>query len=401
MARIAFITADLSQGSGIGDYVRLFAVECVCLGHTVQIHGLNDNHSSDYITEVICVDDKTIQVHRWSRRLNCAFKCRQSRKLLELFEPDWVSLQFEFYYFSNKGLMPFAWHLPAVLKGYQVHLMMHELWVRFNSGEDWREQLKGVVRYLQCRHMIKKIRPLCAHTSVQPYAEELKHLLPGIKLLSVPSNIPVSREASVTLPTEIAGTIPGERSQYLLVILFGRITQEWESGDSLKLIDEAAKCASRNVRLISIGENGYGDMYWNRLVDQMPSGWRSIKLGWRDHEFVSRTLQGCDLAISSTPFSLSGKSGTTAAFLEHNLPVLFAEKRPSQEEISAAHPGHFHELLHFTDQPLQLEALANRRAVNPESHVSLRARQFIDDLFSASTRITKTAGGRLSSELRT
>ena len=116
MARIAFITPSLGLNHGIGDYVRLLAEEAVRLGHDVLILSLNEPHSSEYQGEIIRVGTKTLHAHRWGQHMDYAFKCREARRLLESFKPDWVSLQFEFYCYARRGsLLGLARHLPAVL----------------------------------------------------------------------------------------------------------------------------------------------------------------------------------------------------------------------------------------------------------------------------------------------
>jgi hypothetical protein len=160
MARIAFIAPSLKAKDGIGDYTRRLGTECVRMGHSVQIHALNEIYSSELISEVIPVEGKTIEVYRWGKEMDCALKCHQSRERLEAFAPDWISLQFEFYCFSDKGFLgDFARLLPALLSGFHVHLNMHELWTPLVPEKGWRERLKAPVRYWQYASLIRKISP--------------------------------------------------------------------------------------------------------------------------------------------------------------------------------------------------------------------------------------------------
>jgi len=384
VARIAFITPSLSLNHGIGDYTRLFAEESVRLGHDVLILSLNEPHSTEYQGEIIRVGQKTLHAHRWGQLMDYSFKCREARRLLESFKPDWVSVQFEFYCYAHRGsLVGLARNLPSVLKGYHVHVMLHELWIQLHAGGNPVEQVKGTIRYLQCRYLFNTIKPLCAHTSIEPYARGARHLLPGIKLLPVPTNIPVSREAPSPLPQEISATMLESklRSSYLLVILFGRVIPEWDGAVTIRQIDELAKRTAKLVRLISVGVCGYNDVYWKKLAEQIPSNWRAIKLGPREPKFVSQTLQACDLAVSCTPFVLSRKSGTTAACLEHGLPVLFADKKPTDEEIATSYPNSYRDQLYFSDQPLPLEMIGPR-VLADEAYSAQVTRQFIADLLA-------------------
>jgi hypothetical protein len=389
MSHLAFITPSLSANHGIGDYTRLFAEESVRLGHEVLILSLNEPHSSEYKSEVLQVGDRTIQTHRWGQHIDYALKCREARPLLEAFKPDWVSLQFEFYCYAYRGLLlGLARNLPALLEGYRVQVMMHELWIQLHAAKDVRERLKATVRYLQCRYLFKKIKPLCAHTSAEIYAKRARHLLPEIKLLPIPSNIPVDRGVLGPLPAEISETMTESklRSGYFLVVLFGRVIPEWDGRAALKQIDEFARRTAKLVRLISIGGCGYNDLYWKQLLEQVPSHWRSIKLGVREPMFISQTLQACDLAVSCTSFSLSRKSGTVAAFFEHGLPVLFSENKPADDEIDISYPNVYRHQLYFADQPLPLDVNITPRVLADEAYSARVTRQFIADLRAAEGR---------------
>jgi hypothetical protein len=225
-----------------------------------------------------------------------------------------------------------------------------------------------------------RLEPDIVHTSVEPYARVLRRIFPEVKLLPIPGNIPISRVEPLVLPQEIAETLSGPRADYLLVLLFGRIVPEWEPGNVLGVVDAFARESRREVRLIALGENGYGDVPWQRLVAQMPTGWHALKLGPRDTSYISETLQVCDLALGTTPFELARKSGSIAAFLEHNLPVLLAEKRPAAQVIERSYPATVRKLLHFTDEPLPSDLLAVRQRPAPDFPPLAVARQMLADM---------------------
>ena len=381
MARIAFITPSSGQGHGIGDYTRLIGEECVRLGHEVQIVALNEPHWDSHLDEVLPAAGKTMEAHRWGQHLPYERKCREAHAMIKSFQPDWISLQFEYYCYANHGnLSGLARYLPPLLRGYRLHLMMHELWTLLNAAGDWREQVKGTIRYLQYRYLVKKIKPDCVHTSGEAYARKIRPLLPGVKLLPIPSNIHVDRKPGFSLPPEITKTMAADRLKYLFVILFGRVIPEWDGRDCLKAVDEFARRISREVRLISIGSCGYNDLYWKQLLEQMPPDWQSIKLGIREPDFISQMLQACDLGISNTAFSLSRKSGTTAAFLEHGLPVLFAGKMPSLQEINLNYPDLYRGQLYFSDQVLPADIVAKKLPLAEEAYSTVVTRRFLSDL---------------------
>ncbi len=366
---------------GMGDYTRLLAQACVELGHEVEIYSVAETERSDFREGMLEYPQGKVLTFGWGEHYDVAAKCRALRERLELFKPDWVSLQFEYHTFSTRGFIwGFIRHLPAALRGYQLQLMMHELWYRRGAGGGGAERIKGPIRSFQYRLLMARLKPEIVHTSVEPYAHVLRRIFPEVKLLPIPGNIPISRVEPLVLPQEIAETLSGPRADYLLVLLFGRIVPEWEPGNVLGVVDAFARESRREVRLIALGENGYGDVPWQRLVAQMPTGWHALKLGPRDTSYISETLQVCDLALGTTPFELARKSGSIAAFLEHNLPVLLAEKRPAAEVMERSYPATVRKLLHFTDEPLPSDLLAVRQRPAPDFPPLAVARQMLADM---------------------
>src|ERR1700733_14083394 len=152
MARIAFITPSSGATHGIGAYVPLFAGEAVRLGAEGAILSINEPHEPNSWSETLVVDgSKVIDVHRWGQFIDYETKCREGRARLEAFKPDWVSLEFEFYCYADHGnLSGLSRNLPAMIRGFRLHVMMHELWVQLHA-DSVRERAKGMVRYVQFR----------------------------------------------------------------------------------------------------------------------------------------------------------------------------------------------------------------------------------------------------------
>jgi hypothetical protein len=74
------------------------------------------------------------------------------------------------------------------------------------------------------------------------------------------------------------------------------------------------------------------------LARRMPAGCVGRLTGEQPAATVSAFLQAADLAISTTPWALSGKSGAVAAALEHGLPVLVTRRAWSLRGMPTPEP---------------------------------------------------------------
>jgi hypothetical protein len=66
---------------------------------------------------------------------------------------------------------------------------------------------------------------------------------------------------------------------------------------------------------------GAGEALWDSLQARYPR-FAFSRLGVRSASVVSAFLQTIDLAISPTPWNLTGKSSAVASLLEHGVPVV-------------------------------------------------------------------------------
>lgn len=75
--------------------------------------------------------------------------------------------------------------------------------------------------------------------------------------------------------------------------------------------------------IVHIGRcEGQGKAVWARIKLRFDSRVAFHSLGQLAAADVSKALQGLDLGIATSPWSVAGKSGTIAAMLEHGVPVV-------------------------------------------------------------------------------
>jgi hypothetical protein len=101
-------------------------------------------------------------------------------------------------------------------------------------------------------------------------------------------------------------------------------------------------------------------------------------LGERGAEEVSLFFQGIDFGIAMTPWALIGKSGTTAAMLDHGVPVIVSR---SDDDYGVDATGSAPPLLYRMDSDLP-RWLMHAPRLTPRSRLPEVAAQFIADMES-------------------
>jgi hypothetical protein len=76
-------------------------------------------------------------------------------------------------------------------------------------------------------------------------------------------------------------------------------------------------------------------------------------LGYCTDQEISTNLLSCDYGISTTPYLLIQKSGSVAALLEHDLPVLCVARKWNVYKIDAAKTHQIVNVLDFHEDGIQ------------------------------------------------
>jgi hypothetical protein len=71
-----------------------------------------------------------------------------------------------------------------------------------------------------------------------------------------------------------------------------------------------------------VGRIGPGEAIWDDLKKQYGSQIELRRFGEQSLERISQLLLSADFAISTTPLTLIGKSGSVGAMLDHGLPII-------------------------------------------------------------------------------
>ena len=252
---------------------------------------------------------------------------------LREFVPDFVIFQFSPSDFRNgRWLYPYLAKVCRELRPFKVFLMVHETWLRTGEPASLRSFALTALRRIEILTAFRQLQPM------RVYASNPRHLAAlaraGLNPRSLPlfSNIPgAPRPAVLTalpafltdlgVPQSDIGRLPAAP---LLALFFARITPDWNPAPALARLHQEATATGRTLVLISVGETGYSDQGW-RQTQAAAGSTPCIRLGPRSPAMIIRLLHSADCGVSPTPLPYWLKSGSCAAMVACELPVVFSE----------------------------------------------------------------------------
>lgn len=395
--KIAFITSCLEPGrDGVGDYTRLLAEECVRQGHECCLLSLNDRFLTHSCQSYLLINRLKIPLLRlpastsWGNRTSCA------KDFLNLFQPDWLSIQFVPYGFQSKGIVyGLSKRLSQLAKGRKVHIMFHEVWLGQHLGAKLKERMVGKVQKFFVLYLVKQLQPLVVHTSNSAYVAILKQH--GILASRLPlfGNIPIAAQnGDIWLFPELHKLgleIKTEnRDQFWLFGFFGTLHPIWPAEPLFTYISQTATRHNRKVGILSIGRLSYGKELWKSLSKTYGSDFVFLQLGELPPAKISEFLNSIDFSIASSPYLLVGKSGSVAAMLEHGLPIIVNRDDFKLVSSSILEPES-EPLLHKVDCHLVDKLNSKLSRTTPKSRLSSTAIQFTTDLTDLQETVCSTS----------
>ena len=276
---ICFIAGKKNAGQcGITDYVELLSRELEKLGHKIENH----------------------------------FIKKDCGELNNLPSADLYSIQFAPYAFATNGLPnQILKCLARKLKYQKVHLNFHEIWVGAYPSANWKERGIGWLQKNLILGFINKCKPVCITSSNAAALDRLKQLGIPARFLYLFGNIAYSANSKVT-PT----------GQTLNVAFFGTPYADFPYDKLGEFFSTLSKTCGKKLKIILIGRQredaGSDHLYFMCKKNEF----LIERTGELSTEIISKQLQECSLSVSTTPFDVIGKSGATAAMLEHGLSVL-------------------------------------------------------------------------------
>jgi hypothetical protein len=368
--KIAFICGSLEPGrDGVGDYVRLLAGKLKMHGRQVIAVALNEPHILNEYNGIQKVGNVDLNVFRIPNDFSTRKRFQHLKKWIDVFDPDWISIQFVPFSFHSKGL-PFliSFYLRKLTRRRKVHIMFHELWVGMNIGSPIKQIYWGTLQRFLIYSLIKKLQPAVIHTNTRLYQNKISKLGFKVGYLPLFSNIP-------RLAENHRFKLAVKNHKQISFVLFGSI----HPGAPIRsFAREAALYAKENniqILLLIVGRCGIESEHW--AIEWRRAGMRVKILGEQTSNCISAILNQASVGISTTPGLLAEKSGAVAAMREHGLPVICVSEPWYPRGINnLAFPG---EVLTYHSGNLE-NCLENLKSVPSYYSVSEVSHQFINAL---------------------
>ena len=312
-----FICGSIEPGQdGVGDYTKRLSQELVRKGILVTIVALNDRLISDIQKNVAVIDEGEITSLRLPANLAEVERFCLLKEWIDVFNPDWLSLQYVPFSYHPKGLgFGLAKKLFNIGKGIKWEIMFHEIAVGMPEGSTIKEMVWGKAQKFLAKDLIKILKPSIVHTHTTVYKKQLEMFGAEVTLLPLFSNIPVA------YPELILEKITNKKTSLTIdLLVFATI----QFGAPIRqLAIDAVKYEKENgikLRMVFLGRSGKAQEEWISVWQN--AGLAFLQLGEHPEDKVSEVLAKAQFGIYSTPLVLTGKSGAVAAMREHGIHLL-------------------------------------------------------------------------------
>jgi glycosyltransferase involved in cell wall biosynthesis len=333
--KVCFVSGPYRPGScGISDYVNLLGAELAGQGHSVQ---RRSSDSSDFFEDL-------------SQNLPDA---------------DFYSIQFAPYAFAKRGLSGKSlFRFARAIREKNAQVNFHEIWIGAYPKASWKEKIIGSWQKREILKFLKIARPRVIHASNPAALHRLKQEGVKAEFLYLFGNIPFHS----------ADNQPDEMPK-LQVAFFGTLYEPFPYELLGKRLREISQECGEEVGLRIVGRQRDGIGLSKLMKMAQANGFNAILTGELSANEISREFQMCSLGISTTPYDVLGKSGATAAMLEHGLPILIHDDGDTPVENLFV-PEPFHDQVFLLNEENQFGHLTKfmqktaRPFFNGVSHVA-------------------------------
>ncbi|MDA8989173.1 hypothetical protein N9H22_01765 [Opitutales bacterium] len=287
--KICFITGQKeSKQCGISDYVELISQELEKLGHQIERYFIN----------------------------------KECGQLTDLPDADLYSFQFAPYAYASNGMPKSILNfLAKELKNKKIHLNFHEIWVGAYPRANWKERGIGWLQKNLILGFINKCKPTWITSSNAAALDRLKQAGVPAMFLYLFGNMPYSSNSKATT-----------KGQTLKVAFFGTPYADFPYDILGGFFSTLSNISGKKLEIILIGrqrEDAGSDHLYSMCKK---NDFSTERTGELSTDLISEQLQECLLGVSTTPYDVIGKSGATAAMLEHGLPVLAYDDGDTPQE---------------------------------------------------------------------
>jgi hypothetical protein len=237
--------------------------------------------------------------------------------MAELYSLQFAPFTFSSSFLFHKKLIP----LQDLLKDKNLHINFHEIWTGAYPFPPLRERLRG---WLQKSEICRFINATKAKSITSSNSAAIDRLIKNdveASYLYLFGNIPFCNKSVIS---------PEKKT--LKTVFFGTLYPNFPYKRLINYLITLSKLNKWTIKIILLGRQreNYGVkklLYFCELnkISVLKTG--ELKCG-----LISEELQKCNMGVSTTPYDVIGKSGATAAMLEHGLPVLAFDDEDTPKE---------------------------------------------------------------------
>jgi hypothetical protein len=326
--KTAFLCGSLEPGrDGVGDYIRRLAGELIRKGHPSIAIALNDPHISETVLGSQEIEGTSVSVLRLPSVLPWNKRAIEARRRSDIFNPDWISLQFVPFGFHRKGLyFGLGRSLAAMDAKASWHVMFHELWLGLGEKSPIKHRVWGALQRLIVMDLMRRLRPRIVHTQAECYRVVLGRERIKASILPLFSNIPrvMGDGWDSLLEPLVSKTVERhyDRGELYLAGVLGMVAPEWNAERAVNTLLPLVQRFQKRLVLVFYGKSNITQEAANKLKSALQNRADVVAAGERTSIEISRILQTLDIGIATTPRQVIQKSGSVAAMLEHGLKVL-------------------------------------------------------------------------------
>lgn len=372
--KILFLCGSAEPGKdGVGDYTRRLCGELIRRGHQAQMLSLYDKHSDVFVSQLQVIENTEVIVNRIPTIASYSQRLSYTQEIVQKFTPDWISLQFVPYSFNTKGL-PF-W-LPSFLKNikgeHKWHVMFHELWVGIEDNSSFKNKCFGFLQRQLISNILENFKNITVSTNTYLYQHKISDLGHDSNFLSLFSNISNDKLVEINNSRIF--------NKELKFALFGGIHHGapiQQFVDELKL--ELEKRNIQILKFLIIGNCGIFLKEWTLIFDAEKIEYEIS--GYCSDQEISEKLLMCDFGLSTTPYLLIQKSGSVAAYLDHELPVICVARKwavsgfdmSNTNQIGNIFDFQKHEIFEILDSKIEMQTINTLSSVTSSFLKSLNS----------------------------
>lgn len=236
-----------------------------------------------------------------------------------------ISWQIVPYSYQKKGMMwPAARNICKELSAHPTHLMFHELWIGGIKASPLKNKFIGFFQKYGVDKVIKTTRPKLITTSNAFYQSSLASIGVEAALLPIFSNMPLGAKENNRLYQQVPADVLAHRDDYVIGIFFGTLHVRPDLKTQLVQLNQHIKKAGKKLFILHIGKCNAAEYFFNGFTAETGIGTRLF--GVQDAADIAGLFRQADIGLSSYPKILFEKSGSIAALLHNDLPVVLLDK---------------------------------------------------------------------------